>query len=68
MEQYLLKDSLDAIETICVMIGDLQRIKIYPTLGYQIEQEIPSEVWRAFNSLVERGYGTQLVKESDGHA
>lgn len=68
MEQYLQKDSLDAAETICVMIGDLQRIKMYPTFGYQIEQEIPSKVWRAFNALVERGYNTQLIKESSGTA
>lgn len=30
-----------------VMIGDLLRIEKYPKLGFQIEQKIPENVWRA---------------------
>lgn len=41
---------------INVMVGDLQRIKEYPGLGFQIEQDIPSEVWEAWEELVKRGY------------
>ncbi len=38
------------------MVGDLQRIREYPKLGFQIEQEIPSDVWEAWGGLVELGY------------
>lgn len=39
-----------------VMLGDLQRIKEYPKLGFQIEQDIPNDVWAAYELLVARGY------------
>ncbi len=47
---------------ITVMVGDLQRIKIYPEKGFQVSQEIPSEVWDAYEKLVEAGYTGHLVK------
>jgi len=48
--------------TLNVMVGDLQRIKEYPKLGYQIEQDIPDEVWSAYEELVRRGYTDHLLK------
>ncbi|MDO6439687.1 YdcF family protein [Cyclobacterium sp. 1_MG-2023] len=45
------------------MVGDLQRIKEYPKLGFQIEQEIPQEVWQAFEQLVKLGFDQHLIKE-----
>jgi uncharacterized SAM-binding protein YcdF (DUF218 family) len=47
---------------INIMVGDLQRIKEYPSKGFQIEMEIPEEVWEAFELLVREGYGQHLVK------
>ncbi len=47
---------------INIMVGDLQRIKFYPRLGFQIEQEIPAEVWQAYEKLVELGYNQHLMK------
>ena len=44
------------------MVGDLQRIKEYPKLGFQIEQEIPDTVWQAFEELVKLGYNKYLIK------
>ena len=46
---------------IQIMVGDLQRIKIYPEKGFQIEQHIPEEVWQAYESLVAAGYGEAIV-------
>ena len=43
------------------MVGDLQRIKLYPALGYQIAQEIPDEVWSAFEGLVRAGFDKYLI-------
>lgn len=45
------------------MVGDLQRIKEYPKKGFQIEQEIPSEVWEAYEYLVAEGYTNRLIND-----
>jgi uncharacterized SAM-binding protein YcdF (DUF218 family) len=47
---------------INIMVGDLQRIRIYPSRGFQIEQEIPDDVWQAFEKLVELGYDRHLAQ------
>ena len=44
-----------------VMVGDLQRIKEYPLQGFPIEQEIPDEVWAAYERLVAAGYTQHLI-------
>jgi uncharacterized SAM-binding protein YcdF (DUF218 family) len=46
---------------INIMVGDLQRIRIYPGRGFQIEQEIPDDVWQAFGKLIELGYDKHLI-------
>lgn len=46
---------------INIMLGDLQRIRIYPERGFQIPQEIPDDVWEAFEKLVEMGYDKHLI-------
>lgn len=43
-----------------IMVGDLIRIKEYPGRGFQIEQEIPDEVWAAGQRLIEAGYDKHL--------
>lgn len=50
-------------QIINIMVGDLQRIKEYPAKGFQIYQEIPTEVWSAFERLVVAGYTNHLIKE-----
>lgn len=44
-----------------LMVGDLQRIRIYPAKGFQIYQEIPEEVWRAYEKLVALGFTGHLA-------
>ena len=62
MEDYM--DSIDGFEHATnIMVGDLQRIREYPKLGFQIEQEIPESVWNAYVELVKRGYTTQLIEK-----
>lgn len=56
--EYITKENL-----INEMVGDLQRIKLYSDLGYQIEQEIPNDVWLAYEKLVELKYDKHLVVE-----
>jgi len=55
--------ALSAADVVSIMVGDLQRIKLYPARGYQIEQEIPERVWTAFELLVRSGYDKYLVKK-----
>jgi uncharacterized SAM-binding protein YcdF (DUF218 family) len=49
---------------INIMVGDLQRIKLYPAKGFQIPQHIPNDVWEAFEELVKLGFDKHLVKEA----
>jgi hypothetical protein len=45
------------------MVGDLQRIRLYPDKGFQIPQEIPGEIWNAYEQLVAAGFTGHLVKD-----
>jgi len=49
-------------KVINIMVGDLQRIKLYVEKGFQIYQHIPAEVWQAFEQLVKLGFDKQLIK------
>lgn len=46
-----------------VMVGDMQRIREYPRLGFQIEQNIPGDVWQAYEELVRLDFNKHLVDE-----
>jgi len=54
-------DEISIERVINVMVGDLQRIKIYPTKGFQIPQEIPDNVWQAYEQLVALGFDKHLA-------
>ena len=56
--------NLSPSDVVSIMVGDLQRIKLYPARGYQIAQEIPDEVWGAFEGLVRAGYDKYLINKS----
>ncbi len=62
-DDYINNPLYPADYTINVMVGDLQRIKEYPKQGFQIRQEIPPDVWGAWEQLVEKGYDKHLIKE-----
>ena len=55
-------DTLPPDEVVNIMVGDLQRVKLYAEKGFQIPQEIPAEIWSAFEVLVAAGYNKRLVK------
>jgi uncharacterized SAM-binding protein YcdF (DUF218 family) len=48
-------------KVIHILVGDLQRIRIYPDRGFQIFQEIPDDVWEAYERLVKRGFQQHLA-------
>lgn len=43
------------------MVGDLIRIKEYPKLGFQIEQDIPDNVWEAGKELIKYGFNKYVL-------
>ena len=65
LDQYLTRyanEALSADDVISIMVGDLQRIHLYPGKGFQIPQPIPDDVWVAFRELVAAGYDRHLVE------
>jgi uncharacterized SAM-binding protein YcdF (DUF218 family) len=65
LDEYLERYSNDALSTkdvVSIMVGDLQRVKLYAETGFQIPQEIPEDVWDAFETLVAAGYDSRLVR------
>lgn len=61
MDQYTTESYIGLKKMTQIMVGDLQRIIEYPKLGFQIEQQIPSEVQAAYQELVTRGYTKHLL-------
>ena len=65
LDEYLDRYSNEALSTadvVSIMVGDLQRVKLYGENGFQIPQEIPADVWDAFEALVAAGYDSRLVR------
>jgi uncharacterized SAM-binding protein YcdF (DUF218 family) len=60
LDQYTNR-ALTVADVVGIMVGDLQRIRLYPDRGYQIAQEIPDEVWGAYEELVRAGYDKYLI-------
>jgi uncharacterized SAM-binding protein YcdF (DUF218 family) len=47
---------------LSILVGDTQRIKLYPAKGFTIVQEMPPIVEDAMNQLINLGYDSQLMK------
>ena len=54
--------ALSPNEVVSIMVGDLQRIRVYPGRGYQIEQAVPSDVIAAYDELVAKGFTKYLIQ------
>ncbi|HUB93562.1 MAG TPA: YdcF family protein [Verrucomicrobiae bacterium] len=61
-EEYVNGGILSKDEIISLMVGDTQRIREYPKMGFQIEQDIPKPVWNAYESLITAGYTKHLLQ------
>ena len=63
-EEYLRQysnETLSPDDVVSIMVGDLQRIRLYPEKGFQIPQDIPDDVWDAYTELVAAGYDKHLI-------
>lgn len=56
-------EALSPDDVISIMVGDLQRIRLYPAKGFQTHQDIPDNVWEAYEELVKAGYDKHLVSD-----
>lgn len=64
-EEYLSEygnPELSAGDVVSIMVGDLQRIELYPGMGFQIRQEIPDDVRAAYEELIRAGYDKHLIR------
>lgn len=44
------------------LVGDAERLRVYPERGWQVRVSIPAEVAEAVRELIRRGYGGHLPK------
>lgn len=61
MEYLSIQDEIE--EDIHLMVWQIQRIKEYPKRWFQIKQDIPDDVWFAYEYLVSAGYDQWLIKD-----
>lgn len=50
-------------EWISVLVGDIQRMRLFYEKGWQIKMEIPQKVWDAYEILVKKGYDKFVLKD-----
>ena len=46
-----------------VLVGDIPRMKVFYKKGWQIKMDVPDEVWKAYEALLEKGYDKFIFKE-----
>ncbi|SBW22461.1 hypothetical protein FDG2_2673 [Candidatus Protofrankia californiensis] len=56
-----LKNIGDEKMVIDMLVGDLQRVIEYPKLGFAIAQDVPEDVYAAYEALVAAGFDSRLL-------
>jgi uncharacterized SAM-binding protein YcdF (DUF218 family) len=64
LEEYFTAD-LEPEKVVNIMMGDLQRLRIYGKRKWSAPQELPQEVATAYHRLVELGFTRHLLAEPD---
>ena len=49
-------------EELAVMVGDLQRLRVYAVCGFQASVEVPEEVWEVYERLVADGFDSHVIR------
>lgn len=65
IEEYIAlseKQGIDEHRVIAILAGDYQRITVYAEKGYQTPQPYSDKAQQAFETLVEMGYGEEILK------
>lgn len=61
-EEYI-KNESNINRMINLLVGDIQRLMIYPNFGFQIPVTIPQEILDSYDFLVKHGYTQFLIDE-----
>jgi uncharacterized SAM-binding protein YcdF (DUF218 family) len=59
-EDYLTR--FDPVKVINLMVGDFQRIQLYPALGFQAAEDIPPEIEAAVARLIAARFDKHLIR------
>lgn len=63
IQKYFKEIGLNKNEVISLIVGDVQRVMIFPKLGYSIRQVVPDTVKGAFKKLISMGYDKYLLAD-----
>lgn len=55
-------DDVPLKRMINLMVGDLQRLRVYAEKGFQAPVEVPEDVWSAYERLASRGFDQFVIK------
>lgn len=61
LQDYLTDGAVDRDDFLNLMVGDLQRMRVYADRGFQAEQDVPDHVWAAFEEMVAAGYDRYVL-------
>lgn len=50
--------------TIQLMVGDLQRLRVYEEKGFQAHTDVPAHVWEAYQRLAGAGFDQYVIREN----
>lgn len=66
-EEFLekLKGNKQAIDTISTIVGNIQRLIIYPQFGWQKETEVPKNIINIYYFLKELGFSKYILSENE---
>ncbi len=48
--------------TIHLMVGDLQRLRVYEEKGFQAHVDVPAHVWQAYRRLADAGFDRYVIR------
>ena len=49
--------------TIELMVGDLQRLRVYEEKGFQAHVDVPGHIWDAYRRLADAGFDRYVIRE-----
>ena len=49
--------------TIELMVGDLQRLRVYEDMGFQAHVDVPGHIWDAYRRLADAGFDRYVIRE-----
>ena len=49
-------------EELAVMVGDLQRLRVYAACGFQAPVEVPEAIWAVYERLVADGFDGHVIR------